>query len=181
MESLQIFTMGRLQHCLVIMVLVKLQPCQFSQVRRSTVFICHILLSGITCWVVHAAVSRIMNSFTQTEVLVDMQGKLFSATLLFACEIRSFGAVTVNLCSLVVYVQMFQRNLLSHSPEHRASRYHETSVNFYRRHCSSQSLPSYPQNSHGCRTLTHIIHGHWRLYRLKSGMLFQKSWMLSLM
>jgi hypothetical protein len=69
------------------MVLEKLQPCQYSQVRHLTVpgiyIICSVLSSSVACWVLHPAVSRIMNSFTQLEVLVDMSRKLFSATLDF--------------------------------------------------------------------------------------------------
>jgi hypothetical protein len=81
---------------------------------------------------------------------------------------------------------MFHGNILSHTKD-RASRYLETSVNVYQItgcHITEGTI----LQSHGHDTLrTHmeaslsqIIHGHGRLYRLKSGMLFYNLWMVRL-
>lgn len=78
-------------------------------------------------------------------------------------------------------------NVLSHCTEERSSRYLETSGNDLQItgcHITEGTiLQSYCHDTlrtHMEASLSHIIHVHRRLCRLKSGLLFYKSWMVSL-
>jgi hypothetical protein len=116
-----------------------------------------------------------MNSFTQLEVLVDMSRKLFSATLDFIWGFQSSGCEPVLS---VTYIQVFQGSLLPQCPEDRASRFLETSVNFYQMtQCHNTVGIILCSHCHDMLRLQlevehFIIHGCYRLYRFRSGMLF---------